>query len=92
MRQKLKVLSNAQSWKIIQTLRNHTTHMKDIAEETGIPYTTLQKWVHDLADAGLVTLTPETSRKGKYVVNVKVKMFRIVFTTEDIWAAAEQNQ
>jgi DNA-binding Lrp family transcriptional regulator len=51
-------------------------HMKKIAEETEIPYTTVQKRVKDMEEAGIVVTWNEIDRRsGKSVKMVHVKEF-----------------
>ncbi|RLG96079.1 hypothetical protein DRO27_03065, partial [Candidatus Bathyarchaeota archaeon] len=50
----LKVLGMRHTWEIIANIRNGSKYMKQIAMETRIPYTTVQKRVSDMSNAGIV--------------------------------------
>ena len=51
LQKKLAILSQDNTLEIIYRLNQEPTYMKALAEEIGIPYTTVQKRVKELADA-----------------------------------------
>jgi predicted transcriptional regulator len=52
--------------------------MKQIARETKIPYTTVQKRINDMEEAGIVRVSSDVDQEtGKAIKKVKVSRFRI---------------
>jgi predicted transcriptional regulator len=52
--------------------------MKQIAKETKIPYTTVQKRVSDMSNAGIVRVFSDVDREtGKAIKKVRVSRFKI---------------
>ncbi|MFW6109750.1 MAG: winged helix-turn-helix transcriptional regulator [archaeon] len=74
----LKILGMRYTWEIIANIKNGSKYMKQIANETDIPYTTVQKRINDMEQAGIVRVfndvDPET---GKAIKKVRVSRFRI---------------
>ena len=74
----LKVLGMRHSWEIIANIRKETKYMKQIANETAIPYTTVQKRIHDMKEAGIVRVFRDIDQKtGKAIKKVRVSRFKI---------------
>lgn len=74
----LKVLGMRYTWEIIANIRKGTKYMKQIANETEIPYTTVQKRVHDMEQAGIVRVFSDTDyTTGKAIKKVRVSRFKI---------------
>jgi predicted transcriptional regulator len=74
----LKVLGMRHSWEIIANIRKGTKYMKQIANETEIPYTTVQKRIHDMEQAGIVRVFSDTDHtSGKAIKKVRVSRFKI---------------
>ena len=76
------VLGQRYTMEIIVHLRcGSEKYLLQIAEETEIPYTTIQKRVADMEDAGLITTWRDTSRSdGKAIKMVKLIEFNHVLT------------
>ena len=72
------VLGQRHSMEIVNYLRcGKDKHMKQISEETGISYTTVQKRIADMERAGIVTTYDDVSRRtGKRVKMVHGKEFK----------------
>ena len=72
------VLGQRHTMEIVVTLRcGGNKNMKQIAQDTGIAYTTVQKRVTDMERAGIVTTWFDVDRRtGKNVRIVKVKEFK----------------
>ena len=74
----LKVLGMRHTWEIIANIRNGSKFMKQIARETRIPYTTVQKRVNDMEQAGIVRIFSDVDREtGKAIKKVRVSRFKI---------------
>ena len=74
----LKVLGMRHTWEIIANIRNGSKYMKQIAIETRIPYTTVQKRVSDMSNAGIVRVFSDVDREtGKAIKKVRVSRFKI---------------
>lgn len=74
----LKVLGMRHSWEIIANIRKGTKYMKQIANETAIPYTTVQKRIHDMEQAGIVRVFSDVDHTtGKAIKKVRVSRFKI---------------
>ena len=74
----LKVLGMRHTWEIIANIRNDSKYMKQIAMETRIPYTTVQKRVSDMSNAGIVRVFSDVDREsGKAIKKVRVIRFKI---------------
>jgi predicted transcriptional regulator len=74
----LKVLGMRHTWEIIATIKNGSKYMKQIAKETDIPYTTVQKRINDMEEAGIVRIYDDVDREtGKAIKKVRVSRFRI---------------
>ena len=66
------------TWEIIANIRNGSKYMKQIASETKIPYTTVQKRVSDMSNAGIVRVFSDVDREtGKAIKKVRVSRFKI---------------
>lgn len=66
------------TWEIIANIKNGTKFMKQIARETRIPYTTVQKRVNDMEQAGIVRVFSDIDRQtGKSIKKVRVNRFKI---------------
>ena len=80
------VLSLIYTWKIIAAIRGNTMFIKQIANHTQIPYTMVHRRVHQLAEAGLVTLTNGRCRRSfKYAINVTLNRFKIELEPLEIY-------
>ena len=74
----LRVLGMRHTWEIIANIRNGSKYMKQIAKETKIPYTTVQKRVSDMSNAGIVRVFSDVdSATGKAIKKVRVSRFKI---------------
>jgi predicted transcriptional regulator len=74
----LKVLGMRYTWEIIANIKNGSKYMKQIANETEIPYTTVQKRISDMEQAGIVRIYNDVDRKtGKAIKKVRLSRFRI---------------
>jgi predicted transcriptional regulator len=74
----LRVLGMRHTWEIIANIRNGSKYMKQIAHETKIPYTTVQKRVSDMSNAGIVKVFSDVdSQTGKAIKKVRVSRFKI---------------
>ena len=74
----LRVLGMRHTWEIIANIRNGSKYMKQIAKETRIPYTTVQKRVSDMSNAGIVRVFSDVDRQtGKAIKKVRVSRFKI---------------
>lgn len=79
LREVCAILGQKHSLEIIAYLMYKEPHVKKIAEDTGIPYTTAQKRVVDMERAGLVTTWSDiTQGQGKHIK--KVKLTRFLYT------------
>ena len=71
------VLGQRYTMEIIVHLRCVEKYLKQISMETGIPYTTVQKRIADMEDAGLVITWRDTSRgDGKAIKKVRLSPFK----------------
>ncbi|MCJ7731014.1 hypothetical protein MUP51_01745 [Candidatus Bathyarchaeota archaeon] len=74
----LRVLGMRHTWEIIANIRNGSKYMKQIAVETDIPYTTVQKRINDMEQAGIVRVFSDTDQEtGKAIKKVRVSRFKI---------------
>jgi predicted transcriptional regulator len=74
----LRVLGMRHTWEIIANIKNGSKFMKQIARETRIPYTTVQKRVNDMEQAGIVRVFSDVDREtGKAIKKVRVSRFKI---------------
>ena len=74
----LKVLGMRHTWEIIANIRNGSKYMKQIAVETEIPYTTVQKRINDMEEAGIVRVFSDVDQQtGKAIKKVRVSRFKI---------------
>jgi predicted transcriptional regulator len=74
----LRVLGMRHTWEIIANIRKGSKYMKQIAKETKIPYTTVQKRVSDMSNAGIVRVYSDVdSATGKAIKKVRVSRFKI---------------
>ena len=74
----LRVLGMKHTWEIIANIKNGSKFMKQIARETRIPYTTVQKRVNDMEEAGIVRVFSDIDREtGKFIRKVRVSRFKI---------------
>lgn len=74
----LKVLGMRHTWEIIANIRNGSKYMKQIAIETEIPYTTVQKRINDMEQAGIVRVFSDVDQQtGKAIKKVRVSRFKI---------------
>jgi len=92
-REQLKILGMRHTWEIIANIKNGSKYMKQIAEETKIPYTTVQKRINDMEKAGIVRVfndvDPET---GKAIKKVRISRFRINIDPYTIEKLVTRNQ
>ena len=74
----LKILGMRHTWEIIANIRNGSKYMKQIAKETKIPYTTVQKRINDMEQAGIVRVFSDVDQEtGKAIKKVRVSRFKI---------------
>ena len=74
----LKVLGMRHTWEIIANIKNGSKYMKQIANETRIPYTTVQKRINDMEQAGIVRVFSDVDQEtGKAIKKVRISRFRI---------------
>jgi predicted transcriptional regulator len=74
----LRVLGMKHTWEIIANIKNGSKFMKQIARETRIPYTTVQKRINDMQEAGIVRVFSDIDREtGKFIRKVRVSRFKI---------------
>ena len=74
----LKVLGMRHTWEIIANIKNGSKYMKQIANETEIPYTTVQKRINDMEQAGIVRVFSDVDQEtGKAIKKVRISRFRI---------------
>jgi predicted transcriptional regulator len=74
----LKILGMRHTWKIIANIKNGSEYMKQIANETEIPYTTVQKRINDMEQAGIVRVFSDVDQEtGKAIKKVRISRFRI---------------
>jgi predicted transcriptional regulator len=66
------------TWEIIANIRNGSKYMKQISKDTDIPYTTVQKRINDMEQAGIVRVFSDVDPKtGKAIKKVRVSRFKI---------------
>ena len=76
LREVCAVLGQKYTMEIIAYLRCKEAHVKQIAQDTGAPYTTTQKRIVDMERAGLVTTWSDTTQgQGKHIKKVKLTRF-----------------
>ena len=81
----LKVLSKRHTWEILTHILKGSKYITQIAEETKIPYTTVQHRVTELRQADLVVIRNEVDlTSGKAIKIVGPTHFRLVLTPEGI--------
>jgi predicted transcriptional regulator len=81
----LKILSKRHTWEILTHILKGSKYITQIAEETRIPYTTVQHRVTELRQADLVAIKNEVdSATGKAIKIVRPTHFKLVLTPEDI--------
>jgi predicted transcriptional regulator len=81
----LKILGKRHTWEILTHILNGSKYITQIAEETKIPYTTVQHRVTELKHADLVTIKNEIdTATGKAIKIVRPNNFRLILTPEDI--------
>jgi DNA-binding HxlR family transcriptional regulator len=74
----LRVLGMKHTWEIIANIKNGSKFMKQIARETRIPYTTVQKRINDMEEAGIVRVFSDIDREtGKFIRKVRISRFKI---------------
>ena len=74
----LRVLGMKHTWEIIANIKNGSKFMKQIARETRIPYTTVQKRINDMQEAGIVRVFSDIDREtGKFIRKVRISRFKI---------------
>jgi predicted transcriptional regulator len=74
----LKILGMRHSWEIIANIKNGSKYLKQISNETEIPYTTVQKRISDMEQAGIVRVYSDTDKEtGKAIKKVRVSRFKI---------------
>ena len=74
----LKILGMRHTWEIIANIKNGSKYMKQIANETEIPYTTVQKRINDMEQAGIVRVFSDVDQEtGKAIKKVRISRFRI---------------
>jgi len=78
LQKKLGLLSQKHTLKLLYELNKEPTYMKALSESTGIPYTTVQKRVREMADANLVQIMDQVDEfTGKAIKKVRVNRFQI---------------
>jgi DNA-binding HxlR family transcriptional regulator len=81
----LRVLSQKHTLKIIAFAHLKPTYMRKIADETRIPYTTLQKRMQDLEAAGLIRKYSEIDKTtGKIVTKIRLERFSVILDINNI--------
>jgi len=89
----LKVLGKRHTWEILAHILKGSKYITQIAEETRIPYTTVQHRVTELRSAGLVMVTDKVdSSTGRAIKIVKPSHFKIILTPEDIMEMMEESR
>jgi DNA-binding HxlR family transcriptional regulator len=77
MKARLRVLSKKYTWEIITDLMEGKKNLTQIAEEGGIPYTTVQNRVVEMEKLKLITIHDEVDRNSKRPVKmIRVEDFR----------------
>ena len=87
----LKVLGKRHTWEILTHILKGSKYITQIAEETRIPYTTVQHRVTELRSAGLVMITNQVDPStGRAIKIVKPSHFKITLTPQDILEMMEE--
>jgi DNA-binding HxlR family transcriptional regulator len=77
MKARLRVLSKKYTWEIIADLMEGKKNLTQIAEEGGIPYTTVQNRVVEMEKLKLITIHDEVDKHSKRPVKmIRVEDFR----------------
>ncbi len=78
MKDRLKILSKKYTWEIIAGLMEGKKNLTKIAEDTGIPYTTVQNRIVEMEKLKLITIQDEIDRHSKRPVKmIRVEDFRL---------------
>ena len=81
----LRVLSKRHTWEILTHILKGSKYITQIAEETKIPYTTVQHRITELRQADLVVIKNEVDfTTGKAIKIVRPTHFKLTLTPEDI--------
>lgn len=89
----LKVLGKRHTWEILIHILKGSKYITQIAEETKIPYTTVQHRVTELRSAGLVMITNEVDPStGRAIKIVKPSHFKIILTPQDMLEMMEESR
>ncbi len=81
MKARLRILSKKHTWEIIAGLMEGKKNLSQIAEESGIPYTTVQNRVVEMEKLKLITVHDEVDRHSKRPVKmIRVEDFRLEIT------------
>lgn len=93
IRAQLKVLGKRHTWEILTHILKGSKYITQIAEETKIPYTTVQHRVTELRSAGLVMITNQVDAStGRAIKIVKPSHFKITLTPQDIMEMMEESR
>ena len=88
-----KVLGKKYSMEIISHLREGSTYMKKISQDTGIPYTVVQERIKQMERVGLIEVKYSKTRDlGKFMKEVKLNEFNITLSPSIIKCYLEENQ
>ena len=91
VQEKLRVLGKIHTWEIVTHIQKGSKYITQIAEETKIPYTTVQHRVRELERAGLVRIVNHVDQEtGRAIKLVRVSNFRINLTPTDIARMVEK--
>jgi len=89
----LKVLGKRHTWEILTHILKGSKYITQIAEETKIPYTTVQHRVTELRSAGLVMITNQVDPStGRAIKVVKPSHFKITLTPQDMLEMMEESR
>ena len=89
----LKVLGKRHTWEILIHILKGSKYITQIAEETKIPYTTVQHRVTELRSAGLVMITNQVDPStGRAIKVVKPSHFKITLTPQDMLEMMEESR
>jgi len=89
----LKVLGKRHTWEILIHILKGSKYITQIAEETRIPYTTVQHRVTELRSAGLVMIANQVDAStGRAIKIVRPNYFKITLTPQDILEMMEESR
>lgn len=87
----MRVLGKRHTWEILSLIFNGAKYITQIAQETKIPYTTVQHRVTELNNAGLVRIIDQIDDStGKAIKVVRVSHFKISIEPKDILEMMEK--